>query len=102
MKLINELTPFKILMERNGLLVSITTKRRAYFLFLSSKFIGIKIGPTTDPYPGIVEICNYEIESILRNWDRLGNLKLPLMKYQYAVSGYSEIVEDITRKKFRR
>jgi hypothetical protein len=66
----------KVLIERNGLLFSITTKSRAYFFFVSTKFVGTKIAPTTDPFPGIVEICGYDIASIVTNWDRLYRVKL--------------------------
>lgn len=77
MRLVNERTLFKILVERNGILMSITTKRRAYFFFLSSKLVGIRVAPTTDPYPGIVEVSNYEIETIVRSWDKISSIKLP-------------------------
>jgi hypothetical protein len=67
---------FKLLIEKTGILLSITTKSRAYFFFICSCFLGIKVAPTTDPYPGIVEICGYDIVRILRNWDKLANVKL--------------------------
>ncbi len=76
MKIINEATMFKILVEGNGILLSVTTKRRAFFFFISRMFIGMKVAPTTDPYPGIVEVCNYDILRILSNWDKLHTLKL--------------------------
>jgi len=75
-KLICERTMFKILIEKNGLLFSITTKSRAYFFFVCSKALGIRIAPTTDPYPGIVEVCGYDIIRILQNWNKLANIKL--------------------------
>jgi hypothetical protein len=67
---------FKVLIERTGILFSITTKSRAYFFFMCSKCLGIKIAPTTDPYPGIVEVCGYDISRIVQNWDGLANIKL--------------------------
>ena len=76
MRLINERTLFKILIERNGFLLSITTKNRAYFFFLSSVLIGMRVAPTTDPYPRIVEISNYEIDKIVRDWKKISNVKL--------------------------
>ena len=76
MKLINERTLFKILIERKGILFSVTTKSRAYFFFLSSMTIGMRTAPTTDPYPGIVEVSDYDIEKIVRNWDEISNIKL--------------------------
>ena len=76
MKLICERTMFKLLIEKPGILFSITTKSRAYFFFICTVFLGIKVAPTTDPYPGIVEICGYDIIRIVRNWDKLANVKL--------------------------
>ncbi len=67
---------FKILLERDGLLFALTLKSRAYFFFLSPGFAGAKIAPTTDPFEGIVEICNYDIARILKNWDRLYRIKI--------------------------
>jgi hypothetical protein len=63
--------------ERSGVLFSITTKNRAYFFFLSSELVGIRVAPTTDPLPGIVEISDYDIKKIVKNWERLANVKLP-------------------------
>ena len=75
-KLIWEQTMFKVLIERTGILFSITTKSRAYFFFACTKLLGIKVAPTTDPYPGIVEVCGYDIPSIVQKWDKLANVKL--------------------------
>src|SRR5215470_151552 len=75
-KFVQERTMFKILLERTGGLFSFTTRQRAYFFFVSTKLVGARVAPTTDPYPGIVEICDYDISNIVRNWDRLGNVKL--------------------------
>jgi hypothetical protein len=68
---LNERTIFKILVDGRGAMFSVTTKRRAYFLIVSSTFVGGKVAPTTDPYPGIVELCGYDIGKIVREWDRL-------------------------------
>jgi hypothetical protein len=75
-KFIQERTMFKILVERTGALFSVTTRRRAYFFFLSTQLIGTRVAPTTDPYPGIVEICDYDISMIVRHWNILRNVKL--------------------------
>jgi hypothetical protein len=72
-KFINEATMFKVLVERDGILFSVTLKRRAYYFFLSRLSVGIRVAPTTDPFPGIVELSDYEISKILRNWGRLSN-----------------------------
>ena len=66
----------KLLIERNGIVFSITTKTRAYFFFASSKLFGMRITPTTDPDLGIVEICGYDISKIVENWDHLSNIKI--------------------------
>jgi hypothetical protein len=76
MRLLNERTMFKILVDKDGAMFSITTKKRAYFFFLSGEFVGAKVAPTTDPYPGIVEVCGYNIPKILRTWDVLYRIKL--------------------------
>jgi hypothetical protein len=67
---------FKILIDGQGALLSVTMKKRAYFIFLSRPFVGGKVSPTTDPFPGIVEICGYDIGEIVRNWDRLFRIKI--------------------------
>ncbi len=67
---------FKLLVERTGILFSVTMKTRAFFFFLSSGLIGLRIAPTTDPMPGIVEICGYDISKIVKNWEKLANVKL--------------------------
>ncbi len=71
MKLVQERTAFKILVNNEGAIISITMKKRAYFFFLTGKYIGAKIGPTADPDLGIVELCGYRIHDILRNWEKL-------------------------------
>lgn len=77
MKLVQERTALKLLLEANGLLVSLTTKRRAYFLFVSGRFVGLKAAPTTDPDLGIVELSGYDVRQILINWDRLSRIRVP-------------------------
>ncbi len=67
---------FKILVDGNGAMFSVTTKSRAYFFFLSGVYVGAKVAPTTDPYPGIVELCDYDIRKVVKNWDRLYRVKL--------------------------
>jgi hypothetical protein len=67
---------FKLLIERSGLLFAVTLKSRAYFFFISTSLVGAKIAPTTDPFEGIVEVCNYVITRIVRDWDKLHLLKL--------------------------
>jgi hypothetical protein len=67
---------FKLLIEKTGILFAVTTKSRAYFFFVCTKFLGIRTAPTTDPYPGIVEICGYDIPNIVKNWNNLANIKL--------------------------
>ena len=37
----------------------------------------MRVAPTTDPFPGIVEVSDYEIEKIVENWDAIANIKLP-------------------------
>lgn len=70
-KFVNEATVFKLLIDRDGILLSITTARRSYYFFLSRLSVGIRVAPTTDPYPGIVELSDYQISKIPRDWDRL-------------------------------
>jgi hypothetical protein len=65
------------LIERHGILFSVTTKSRAYFFFISSDLFGMRVAPTTDPLPGIVEVSGYDIETIVRNWNKLANIRLP-------------------------
>jgi hypothetical protein len=67
---------FKVLIENTGILFSVTLKQRAYFFFMSTQLLGVRIAPTTDPFPGIVEVCNYEIPLIVDRWDQLANIKL--------------------------
>jgi hypothetical protein len=57
-------------------MVSFTTKQRAFSFFVSPKFVGGKVAPTTDPYPGIVELCGYDLRKILERWDELYRIKI--------------------------
>ena len=81
-RFIHERTMFKILIEKTGLLFSVTTRERAYFFFASTRLFGIRIAPTTDPYQGIVELCDYDLPKIIDQWDRLANVKLMAKKGQ--------------------
>jgi hypothetical protein len=92
LKFINERTLFKILVERRGVLLSITTKNRAFFFFVSSVLFGIRVAPTTDPLPGIVELSDYDIERIVKNWNTLANVKL-----SKKISKYHQIVYPSTQ-----
>lgn len=65
----------KFLVEKSGILISVTTKNRAYFFFLCARTLGIRLAPTTDPEPGIVEMCGYDLERIVAEWDRLSRMK---------------------------
>ena len=76
LKIVHERTMFKVLIEKTGILFSVTLKQRAYFFFISTQLFGVRIAPTTDPYPGIVEVCRYEIPAIVERWDQLANIKL--------------------------
>jgi len=67
---------FKLLVSGDGLLFCITTKRRAFFLFMSGFFLGGKVAPTTDPDIGIVELSGYSIPTIVREWNVLWRFKL--------------------------
>jgi hypothetical protein len=75
-KFVHERTMFKVLIEKTGILFSVTLKQRAYFFFMSTRLFGVRVAPTTDPYPGIVEICNYEIPQIVDGWKNLSHIKL--------------------------
>jgi len=75
-RFLNERTMFKVLVDNTGAMFSVTTKKRAYFFFLSGRYMGAKVAPTTDPYPGIVEVCGYDIPKILSSWDSLYRIKL--------------------------
>ncbi len=61
----------KLLVGREGILASVTLGYGAFYFFLSPHYIGARVAPTTDPYPGIVELCGYSISRILLDWERL-------------------------------
>ena len=71
MRIMNEATMFKILIDNNGAILAVTARRRSYFFFLSTSKVGMGIAPITDPLPGIVEICDYDVRRIGKNWERL-------------------------------
>ncbi len=76
MRFINETTAFKILVEGHGVMLSVTTKKRAFCFFVSDRYVGGRVAPTTDPYPGIVEVCGYDLHSILDRWPELYRIKI--------------------------
>ncbi|MDA4116796.1 MAG: hypothetical protein OK455_00430 [Thaumarchaeota archaeon] len=83
MKFINQTTALRIMVDGHGVMLSVATKRRSFNFFLSGRFVGGKVAPTTDPYPGIVEACDYDIDKILDNWDELHRIKvMDLSKYK--------------------
>lgn len=75
-RLVHELTMFKVLVERSGILFSVTLENRALFFFVCSKLVGLRFAPTTDPDAGIVEICDYDILEVVDNWDRLSKVRM--------------------------
>lgn len=72
-----ERTALKILVEPDGILIAFTSSRTAYFLFITRYLLGIRRAPTTDPDKGIVELCNYDLHKIVREWSRLYRVKVP-------------------------
>lgn len=75
-KIVQERTAVKLLLDGDGVILSFTTRRRAFFFFLSRVLIGLRTAPTTDPDLGIVELSGYEIPSIVKNWDRMSLLSV--------------------------
>ena len=61
-KVISENHTIKILAERNGLLLSLTTKTYSYLLFVSKPFIGVRKIVTRDR---IVARAGYDIPRVL-------------------------------------
>lgn len=61
----------KFILSREGILLSVTLQTRAFFIFVTPRFVGIRVAPTTDPFPGIVELCGYKISLILKHWNEL-------------------------------
>jgi hypothetical protein len=39
--------------------------------------VGLRVAPTTDPDLGIVELSDYDVLKILRNWDTMSRVKRP-------------------------
>jgi hypothetical protein len=71
LRLMNEETMFKFIIEKNGAILAVTARRRSYFFFLCVSKVGVGIAPITDPLPGIVEMCGYDVRKIGENWNRL-------------------------------
>jgi hypothetical protein len=81
---------FKMLLSGDGLILSVTMKKRAFFVFLSPSFVGCKTAPTTDPNLGIVELCGYDIKKIIREWPRLYRVSLPEGRAQDRHASFSQ------------
>ncbi|HYM40885.1 MAG TPA: hypothetical protein VEY12_12225 [Thermoplasmata archaeon] len=62
-KVISENHTLKVLAERNGLLVSLTTKRFSYLVFLSRPLVGVRKIVTKDR---IVARAGYDIRRTLQ------------------------------------
>jgi len=78
MRIMNEATMFKFLLDNNGAILAVTARHRSYFFFLSTSKVGAGVAPITDPLPGIVEICGYDVKRIGQNWERLSRaIRLP-------------------------
>jgi len=77
LRLMNESTMFKFIVEKNGAILAVTARRRSFFFFFSVSKVGVGVAPITDPLPGIVEICGYDVKKIGENWDRLSRAMLP-------------------------
>lgn len=75
MRIVSEATMFKFILERGGAILAVTVRSRSYFFFLTAKKMGGGIAPITDPYPGIVEMCGYDVAKIAENWHRLSRAK---------------------------
>jgi len=76
MRLMNEATMFKFIIDGSGAILAVTARRRSYFFFLSTTKVGVGIAPITDPLPGIVEMCGYDVGKIGRSWNRLSRAML--------------------------
>ncbi len=61
-KVVSENHAIKVLAERNGLLLSLTTKTYSYLLFVSKPLIGVRRIVTRDR---IVAKAGYDIERVL-------------------------------------
>ncbi len=62
-KVISENHTIKVLAERNGLLLSLTTKTYSYLVFLSKPFVGVRRIVTKDR---IVAKAGYDIQRTLK------------------------------------
>lgn len=77
MRLMNEETMFKFIVEGNGVILAVTAMRRSFFFFLCVSRVGVGVAPITDPLPGIVEMCGYDVKKIGESWDRLSRAMQP-------------------------
>lgn len=73
-KVISENHTLKILAERNGLLLSFTTKKYSYLLFLSKPLIGVRRIITKDR---IVAKAGYDIPRVLTLIDEYYGIRPP-------------------------
>ncbi len=80
--MISESHMVKLILDKEGMLLSVTLQSRAFFIFVTSRFVGIKVAPTTDPFPGIVELCGYRISKILKHWNELYLVKVTKVSNQ--------------------
>ncbi len=67
-KVISENHTIKVLAERNGLLLSLTTKTYSYLVFLSKPFVGVRRIVTKDR---IVAKAGYDIQRTLELIDKI-------------------------------
>ena len=67
-KVISENHTIKVLAERNGLLLSLTTKTYSYLVFLSKHFVGVRRIVTKDR---IVAKAGYDIQRTLELIDKI-------------------------------
>jgi len=67
-KVISENHTIKILAERSGLLLSLTTKTYSYLVFLSKPFVGVRRIVTKDR---IVAKAGYDIPRVLKLIDEV-------------------------------
>jgi hypothetical protein len=88
--LVSERLMLKLLLSGEGVVLSLTLKSRSFFFFLTPSFVGARVAPTTDPYPGIVELCNYNVRKIIKEWERLHLVKLVVKDAQSNRLGDAE------------
>ena len=67
-KVISENHTIKVLAERNGLLLSLTTKTYSYLVFVSKPFVGVRRIVTKDR---IVAKAGYDIQRTLELIDKI-------------------------------